>query len=132
MNMENTYTQYATIGPRTRSGGVIYEHTLKAEKAIGRPLPPKAEVHHVDGDGYNNANTNLVICQDHAYHWLLHARARTLRAGGDPNTQQLCEGCNTVKDLLTGFKKNASNKVNSRNWTCRECMSRQHALKRAV
>ena len=63
-------------------------HIVIAETVIGKPLPKGAEVHHVDGDGYNNAHANLVICQDSAYHKLLHVRARVLKAGGDPNTHK--------------------------------------------
>jgi hypothetical protein len=29
-----------------------------------------------------------VICQDRAYHMLLHMRERIVRAGGDPNVAQ--------------------------------------------
>ena len=71
-------------------GGNAYvgEHVLMAEKALGRPLPKGAEVHHVDRDGLNN-NTkspwNLVVCPDHAYHILLHQRARML--GYEPSPQ---------------------------------------------
>lgn len=57
------------------------EHVLMAEKALGKPLPPGAEVHHVDRDKSNN-NTktkwNLVVCPDHSYHALLHRRAVAL------------------------------------------------------
>lgn len=78
-------------GPRRKKGtggysygGVIvvcgsgkqYEHILIAEKALGRPLPPGAEVHHWDKDRWNNTPTNLVICPDHAYHMLIHKRMR--------------------------------------------------------
>jgi HNH endonuclease len=57
------------------------EHILFAEKALGKPLPKGAVVHHMDRDGTNN-NTkspwNLVICPNQGYHMLLHARARAL------------------------------------------------------
>lgn len=69
------------------------EHVVIAERAIGRPLPDRSEVHHVDGRRHNNAHSNLVICQDHAYHMLLHKRARVLRAGGDPNVHGICCHC---------------------------------------
>lgn len=68
------------------------EHVVMAEKALGRPLPPGAEVHHMDRDRTNN-NTkspwNLVICPDHAYHLLLHRRARML--GYEPPVGKLTE-----------------------------------------
>ena len=53
-------------------------HRTIAEKALGKPLDSKHPVHHVDGDKTNNANSNLVICEDNAYHSLLHKRQRDL------------------------------------------------------
>jgi len=44
-----------------------YEHKVRAEKALGNRLPPKAIVHH-------HSKTELVICQDQAYHLFLHRR----------------------------------------------------------
>jgi hypothetical protein len=48
---------------------------------------------HFDRNKANNANSNLVICQDSAYHSLLHVRQRVIDAGGDPNTQRVCSAC---------------------------------------
>jgi hypothetical protein len=83
-------------------------HVLVAEKALGKPLPKGADVHHVDGNKWNNANSNLVICQDRAYHGLLHKRARVLRAGGDPNTQRICCHCKRLlpMEMLNGTGQN--------------------------
>jgi hypothetical protein len=61
-------------------GTRIYEHIFKAERALGKPLPKGVLVHHLDGDGTNNDNTNLVICQNKAYHRLLHMRMWALHA----------------------------------------------------
>ena len=58
------------------------EHIAVAEKAIGRPLPPGAIVHHIDGIRDNNHPSNLVICQDAAHHQMLHRRARAIAACG--------------------------------------------------
>jgi hypothetical protein len=60
------------------------EHRLVAERALGRALPAKAMVHHVDGDRANNAPGNLVICPSQAYHSLLHQRQDALDACGHP------------------------------------------------
>jgi hypothetical protein len=60
-----------------------YEHTVIAEKVLGKELPKEAEVHHVDGDKSNNAHHNLIICPDSAYHKLLHRRQKALDACGN-------------------------------------------------
>lgn len=52
------------------------EHVLIAEKALGRPLPPGAEVHHFNGNKTDNRAQNLVICESRAYHFLLHRLQR--------------------------------------------------------
>lgn len=79
---------YASIGNGKRRRA----HVLIAEKAMGRPLPPKAQVHHVNEDRGDNANGNLVVCQDAAYHQLLHLRKRALDATGDPSMLR-CRFC---------------------------------------
>lgn len=68
--------------PRADSRGRVYEHVIVAEKALGHYLPEAAEVHHRDQDTMNNDPSNLVICQDHEYHMLLHRRLRAYRACG--------------------------------------------------
>lgn len=51
--------------------GYVLEHVVIAESALGKRLPHKAVVHHHSKD-------QLVICQDQAYHMLLHKRTRDL------------------------------------------------------
>lgn len=72
---------YRIVGTKGRT----LEHRLIAQAALGRPLPPKAVVHHVDGDRLNNNNLNLVICPDQAYHYLLHMRQDALTVCGNAN-----------------------------------------------
>jgi hypothetical protein len=62
-----------------------HEHIVVAERVLGKPLPPGAVVHHVDGDRLNNSPANLVICPDDAYHLLIHQRQRALDACGHAN-----------------------------------------------
>ena len=77
------------------SGRVVKVHRLRAEQALGKPLPPGAEVHHVDGT--KNPQSPLVICPNTAYHLMLHRRQRVLRAGGNPNMDKICSTCKRVK-----------------------------------
>lgn len=39
----------------------------------------------------------MVICENHAFHMLLHVRGRVVAAGGDPNTQRICCHCDVLK-----------------------------------
>lgn len=78
--------------PRCNRDGYVMEHLLVAARALGRPLPDDVEVHHVNEGKADNRNQNLVICQDHAYHMLLHRRAKAYRATGNPNSRK-CVYC---------------------------------------
>lgn len=76
----------------TQNGNRVYEHILVAENALGRPLPDKAQVHHVNGNPTDNRPTNLVICPDDAFHKLLHKRQRALDISGNADYRS-CHFC---------------------------------------
>ena len=116
------YVMLRAVGhARSPRRGYVSEHTLIAEKVLGKPLPKGAEVHHVLGAGSeaNNRNDNLVICQSRAYHALLHARMRVRDAGGNHNTQRICTKCKQVKDRSL-FHSDRSNYDGLRG-ACMEC-----------
>ena len=83
---------YRPEHPRTMGDCYVQEHTLVAEAALGKYLPPLAIVHHVDDNRQNNAPTNLVICENTSYHRLLHTRRTAYRATGNPNARK-CGYC---------------------------------------
>lgn len=113
-----------------RGCGVALEHVLIAEAALGKRLSPRAHVHHVDENPRNNAPSNLVICEDAAYHKLLHCRMKVLRAGGDPNTEKWCQDCQQLKSF-DQFNVMRSNKSTGRQSVCRQCSRARDAVKRA-
>lgn len=106
-------------------------HRTRAAIALGKPLPKGAVVHHADGS--RDENAPLVICQDAAYHNLLHARMRVLAAGGDPNKQRICSCCR--RPLTFGaFRKSTDSEHRNVNLqrTCRECQNDQDRKRAAL
>lgn len=68
----------------------MLEHVLIVERLLGKALPQGVQIHHVDGNGLNNAHCNLVVCPNRAYHSLLHERTKALDACGNPNWRRCC------------------------------------------
>ncbi len=118
---------YRPDHPKATAGGCMAVHILVAEKALGHTLPTGAVVHHVDGNKQNNAASNLVICQDNAYHLFLHRRTRVVRNGGNPNTQKVCGSCGFARDF-SAFHVDRHNDSGLQG-RCRFCMRESHRLK---
>ena len=88
MNYPTTHTLNHPKSKHPNSkNNFIHAHVLLAEKVLGKYLPQKTVIHHFPA--YENA-IHVVICQNQAYHILLHQRYRALIACGDPNWKKCC------------------------------------------
>lgn len=72
-------------------------HRVLAERALGRPIPASAPVHHFNEDIADVSGGNLVLCQDAAYHKLLHRRQEALAACGHASWRK-CIHCKRHDD----------------------------------
>ena len=82
---------------RADTRGYVRKTVLIAEKIVGKPLSPKVIIHHHDKNTLNNDNSNLVICENQAYHMLLHRRQRAIEACGHANWRK-CKICKKYDD----------------------------------
>lgn len=83
----------------SKNGKQVYEHTIKAEKVLGKKLPDGAVIHHIDGNGTNNCSNNFVICNSNSYHLFLHARKRAYDFCGNANWKK-CGFCKKYDDPI--------------------------------
>ena len=72
--------------------GYVFVYRLIVEAVLQKYLAPKHPIHHVDGDSTNNVTNNFVVCEDNAYHKLLHVRTEALKATGNANSRK-CAFC---------------------------------------
>ena len=91
--------------PRAGSRGYVPEHILVAEKAFGKPLPPRAVVHHANG---TRDSGPLIICEDENYHRLLHQRLRAFKNCGHPS-YRVCKYCKKYDDPRSLIIRNSHN-----------------------
>ena len=116
--------KYLPDHPRATSNGYVREHIIISERALGKPIPKNAQIHHY---GEVGDNSKLVICQDQQYHFLLHMRTRALRACGNANYRK-CKFCGKYDDPKNMYCKQDTN-GNGWNIYHREC-SREYDRRR--
>ena len=95
---KNNYTRLRLPNHPRANHGYVLEHIVVAEKALGKPLPLNAEIHH---HGARNDNFQIVVCEGRAYHFLLHTRTRALRACGHTNWRKcwICKKYDRLENL---------------------------------
>ncbi len=80
----------------------VMQHVLICEKILGKLLPTRTVIHHANENRSENVNSNLVICQNIAYHRLLHKRINALRISGHANWDR-CQYCRKYDDPMKIF-----------------------------
>jgi hypothetical protein len=93
-SLERAFTKSTEpiAGHYRRLGRTDHVHIDIARKAIGKALPKKAIVHHVNEIKDDDRPENLVICENQRYHFLLHRRRAAFLATGDPHSRR-CAIC---------------------------------------
>jgi len=103
---------------RSDCNGYVLKSIVMAEKVLGKPLPHKSQVHHFSGDPSKDTG-NLIICENQAYHHLLHQRKRAYDACGNANWRK-CRYCGEYDAPVNLYIP-----INHTNLSChKECKNR--------
>lgn len=120
--------------PRAKAeGSYVFEHILIVERALGHYIPEGAVVHHVDENRANNARGNHVLCEDDAYHVLLHQRTRALDACGHADWRK-CRFCKVWEPptALKLYTNPRSHRTQAFHHDCEVTNQRERRLRRAA
>jgi hypothetical protein len=97
---------------RANNRGYVLQSIVWAEKALGKPLPPGAKVHHANLDKVDE--NGLVVCQGESYHQLLHRRTRAFRACGHAGWLK-CYFCQNYDDPQRMFVRESGHSAYHRS-----------------
>lgn len=131
----STTQQYATVRvpghPRANNSGHVLEHIIVIERVLGRFLPERHPIHHVDENKRNNAPSNLVVCESDAYHQLLHRRQRALAACGDANAHRckFCKAYDRQDDIVVDPPRCSGSGFSAYHRSCNRDVKREQQRK---
>lgn len=124
---------YSPGHPKANNKGYVNAHVLMAEIALGKPLPVGAVVHHVDDKERTVVTRRLVICQNQAYHRLIHKRQRALLKCGNANWL-VCRVCKAHDDpsrlvIYPRTSHGIDNRTIIQHRECKQRFEREYAKK---
>ena len=97
INNQGYVFMWAPDHPYKNKDNKVAKHRLVVEETLGRYLKPTECVHHINENVQDNRRRNLVVCENNAYHMLLHKRQRAYRTCGHANWM-LCRYCSQYDD----------------------------------
>ncbi len=108
-----TYCRTTPKHPKANTKGLYPLHRVMMENKMGRPLDNKEDVHHVDGNKYNDSIDNLSLIS-HAEHSSLHGRVERI--------ERICPVCGGKFSLRPSVLRDRIKASRSGNISCsREC-----------
>lgn len=116
---------------RVGSNGYVREHIVLAEKALGKPLPDKAQIHHL---GDPRDNSKIIICENQEYHFLIHVREEAKKACGHPDWRRckFCQKYDDVKNLHITKCRGSKGGWNVHHQACESEYNKPRTIKRAT
>ena len=101
--------------------GYVFEHRYRMELILGRYLTEEEVVHHIDGNGYNNDESNLMLFATHSEH-MTYERTKDM-------TGRNCKICGSKKTQMKKRKgKLQAQWYGNENdgFVCRTCHNRDY------
>ncbi len=84
---------------RSGKNGYVRRSCLVCEKVLDKTLPPKLVIHHINHNRAGDRPENLVVCENTAYHSLLHEREKAYKACDHVNWRK-CGFCHKYDDPI--------------------------------
>jgi len=133
---DHDYKRIQNASHHRSTKGYVLEYILTAEKALGKPLPVGAVIHHTDGHKGKIDPDGIVICQDQSYHALIESRLRALRSCGHVSWRKCCfchEWDDPIKLLIRkNYRPKGGQKTRACHQVCERDYQRTRKLRKAA
>lgn len=126
IDLNGYYAYYIPDHHLAYGNGVVYEHMLRAEEALGRELKSEEVVHHKDENRHNNSFDNLMVFKTSGDHTAFH-NGCDIEKDGDVYValkhSKVIDGRRVSSEMcpICGKPKSCNTKL------CLECYRKEHA-----